>query len=123
MLLGIERKWLALAPAGWRRGEIAGWLLDGAIAAVLALSIPAGPWMGFLPRLFAPLMLIAMVRLLPRLVERPWARWITDRLLLAIVLAAAAAAGFVHQAIYALALAYAGLAVIFSRDPSKLTPV
>jgi len=121
MLSRVERHSLALPDAAWPRETASGWLLDAAIVAILAWSVPAGPWMGLPQRLFAPLMLIAVIRLLPRAMEAPWLAAVVDRFALTILLSAAALAGYQHHAVYVLALGLAMLGVLLPREPTKLT--
>lgn len=88
---------------------IAAWSASSAIdpvSGVEGLPIGASAW-------FAPLMLVAMIRLAPRIVRRRGADWLGDRMLLALVLAAAAVGGVLTPAIQVLALAVALLAIAF----------
>ena len=66
--------------------------------ALLACGILAlgGPWH---QRIFPPLILFAALRLLPFTGERAWLRLLRDRLLIALMLAAAAASGMLERGI------------------------
>lgn len=97
----------AIARAGIRRKEgpawpwaTLGWGIDAAFVAILAfasaLSVPHA--------LFAPLALLGLLRIAPRLVEGASSAALSDRALLAIVLAIAAAAGGLDATVQVLAI-------------------
>ena len=111
MLFRAERESLALPVLRERREAVFVWLLDAATVTVLAWSAGAFPWLSFWQRAFAPLMLLCLVRLMARAIDRRAAAWIGDRLLLALILAIAAGAGVLSQAVPLLAtiLAFAGI--------------
>ena len=111
MLFRAERESLALPPLRGPREAVFVWLLDAAMVTVLAWSAGAFPWLSFAQRAFAPLMLVCLVRLIPRAIDRRGAAWIGDRLLLAVILAIAAGAGALPEAVPLLAtmLAFAGI--------------
>lgn len=90
-----------------------GWAFDLLLLVLMAWAIPPIPGTWLLARLFAPLMLLGLLRLVPGVLARGWAAWLHDRVLLALGLAAASLAGVVPQAIAvaALALLVAALAV------------
>ena len=62
-------------------------------------------------RYFPPLILIALLRLLPRALGPGWAAWLEDRALVALLLAIAVATGFAREAVEgaAVLLALAGI--------------
>lgn len=97
----------AIARAGIRRKEgpgwpwvALGWGIDAAFVAILAfasaLPVPQA--------LFAPLVLLGLLRIAPRLVKGAPAAALTDRALLAVVLAIAAAAGGLTATVEVLAI-------------------
>lgn len=97
----------AIARAGIRRKEgpewpwvALGWAIDVAFVAILALAAVVP-----LPEaLFAPLVLLGLLRIAPRLVKGAPAKALTDRALLAIVLAIAVAAGGLAATVQVLAI-------------------
>ncbi|MBS0255427.1 MAG: hypothetical protein JSS36_09535 [Proteobacteria bacterium] len=102
-----------LAPPGLIDRLLAGdWALDALLLALIGWTIPAMPGTGLIARLFAPLMLLGLLRLVPRAVPLGWTRWLHDRVLLALGLTGAACFGVAAQAVGlgALALLAAGLA-------------
>jgi hypothetical protein len=97
---GIRRK----AGAEWP-WQLAGWAIDAAFVAILAFA-GEGP----LPeRLFAPLVLLGLLRIAPRLAHGAPAAALGDRALLAVVLAVAAAAGGLAVTVQVLAIALLAL--------------
>lgn len=66
-----------------------------------------------LERIFPPFMLVALLRIVPRLVSPRWTGWFHDRGFLALALAAAALAGLEREAIYvaAVLISLGGIAV------------
>jgi hypothetical protein len=115
---------LLLAGLGWLAGEAAGGLRAIARAGIRRKEGPAWPWTALgwgidaafvailafasaLPvpqALFAPLVLIGLLRIAPRLLKGASAIALTDRALLAVVLAIAAAAGGLTATVEVLAI-------------------
>jgi hypothetical protein len=89
------------------------WLLDLLLIAIMVMNWPDVGAVSPFYRAFPPIMLLALVRLTPRLIRRDWSAWLGDRLLLALVLIAASLAGYLPQAaqLLALLLALAGIAL------------
>ena len=75
LLLRIERESLGLPPERWSREAIFGWLLDAVIVATLAWSPQNPVWAGLFERLFGPVMLLCVLRLLPRIFAGRWISW------------------------------------------------
>ena len=90
-----------------------GWLIDAIVIGLTAFGSPEHVWQPAPDRLFPPLMLVALLRMLPRVLEGRWTAWLGDRALLALALAAAVAAGGGSIATHAGALlaAFAGIAL------------
>lgn len=95
------------------RLSVYGWLLDLMIVEVTTWSLSAGPSLPAASPYFAPIMLIALLRIVPRATGGRWSAWLEDRSLLAVFLVASMLAGVTGEAIQlaALSLAIAGIAV------------
>lgn len=106
---------------GLDKSEVYGWLIDGLIIVLAAWAMPAGPGWLQPDRYFAPFMLVAMLRLMPRLVAPRWAGWFGDRALLAGGVAAAVASGFGAGAIQTAAALLALVALALPLGQSRLT--
>ena len=120
-LLVIERESLGLPPARWPRVKLFDWALDIALMAIMVWNIAPLPESSLWQRGFAPLMLLCLVRLIPRITDRRWAVWLADRSLLALALAIAAGSGQLPQALPALAAALGLFAVAWPIGRSRLT--
>lgn len=90
-----------------------GWIIDATIVGLAAFGSQGHAWQPVPDRLFPPLMLVALLRILPRVVEGRWTAWLGDRALLALVLAGAVAGGVGSFATHAGAVvaALAGIAL------------
>ena len=112
----VERTALRLARPRLAPSVTYGWLMDGVLLLLLSRSQPsvagAGLIVGLWSHAFAPLMLLGLVRLVPRLVGGEWAPWLEDRALLAMGLCVAALAGVLAPVLglIALALVIVGIA-------------
>jgi hypothetical protein len=113
-----------LVPAGpgldWHR------LFDGAVDAVLVALIawvmPAWIGQGALARYFPALILLALLRIVPRLVPQAWVYWLEDRALLALLVALAALAGLAAPVIYGAALLLSACGILWPQTGNRLTP-
>ncbi len=92
------------------------WLIDMAIAAILIWKSQSTETTLFLTQIFPPLMLMLMVRLVARLDGGVLTGWMGDRAVLAVLLAAAAAAGILHGAVPVLAILLAGAGLVFTAE-------
>lgn len=106
---------------GLDKGQIYGWLIDGLIIVLAAWGSHGGAGWNQLERYFAPFMLVAILRLMPRLVSARWAGWFGDRALLAAGVGAAMATGFGSGAIQAAAALLALAALALPLGQSRLT--
>ncbi|WP_374588175.1 hypothetical protein [Novosphingobium sp.] len=88
MIARIETE-QAVLRSGFDQKELFGWILDVLIVALASWGIPAVAGEGWFDRVFAPFMLVALLRILPRLVAQRWSGWFHDRALLALVLGGA----------------------------------
>lgn len=98
-----------------------GWALDVLIVllATRGSGLANGP--GFAEAVFPAFMLLALLRILPRLLPDGWAGWFNDRTLVALLLAAAAVAGVAREAILAVATLLALSGIILPLGQSRLT--
>lgn len=101
--------------------KMLGWALDLVLVAILVLSGAPLPGEPLLTQLFAPFILVALVRLLPRVLLRGWIGWLEDRTLLALVLALAVALDVLAPAIEVVAMALAITALLLSAGKTQLT--
>lgn len=92
------------------RERVLGWCLDAVLVAVLAFG-SAHPGRAWYEAAFAPLIVVGLLRLLHRVLDRRGAAWLEDRMTIAIALAITAAAGVLAIAVpvAALSLLLAGL--------------
>jgi hypothetical protein len=121
ILRRIERTSLSLPPASVSPETVLGWLIDLALVALVVRGTPLMPWESLTGRVFAPLMLVLLIRLAPRLVDRAWSPWIEDRVVLAVLLAVAAGVGFLTEAVQLLAVALALAGLLFPGGKPRIT--
>ena len=94
------------------------WCVDVALVVILALAMP-GAW---LERLFAPLVLVGLLRLAAGMVSPRWAELSEDRATLAVLLAVASAFGLPFPAVAGLALGLLALLLFgLARGSARLT--
>ena len=120
-LAAIERESLALASARWPRVKLFDGALDMVLIAIMVWNTAPFPMSSLWQRLFAPLILLCLVRLVPRITERSWAVWLADRALLALILALAAGLGLLTQAVPVLAAAFGFFAAAWPVERARLT--
>lgn len=123
LLIAVERESLALGAVRWPRESLFGWVYDTALIAILVWNTDPYPGSSLLSRLFAPLMLVCIIRLLPRLSDRGWTAWLLDRSLLALVLALAAGLGWLTPAVAVLAAVLALTAMLLPASLFGLTRI
>lgn len=97
------------------------WSVDALLVTLIAWAVPAGPWLGPLERLFPPLMLLALLRIVPRVLNQPWTAWLEDRALLAILIGLGLLAGAGAPVVYGLALALAACGILWPQGAARLT--
>ena len=150
-MLALGAGWLALAPLGlafcalgWVLRESAvllaridsdagrplrgldsryayGWLIDAIVVVLAGWGSALEPWQPAYHRFFPVIMLVALLRILPRSLGPRAAAWLEDRALLALGLAAAIVAGAGSQAIHLAALAAALAGMVLPSLTSRLT--
>lgn len=111
-LTAIERTAGIPDPALSRREPTVGWLLDVGLILIAAWTFDARNAPGWQDKAFGMAMLVALLRLLPRLSTTKWIAWLTDRAVLALVLTAAAAVGMLAGVVQSLALGLAALGLL-----------
>jgi hypothetical protein len=121
MLQRVERASLSLPAPSLSVEDALGWLLDLALVLLVVWAAPLMPWEAFVGRLFPPLMLVILARLLPRVFDRALVPWIEDRVLLALLLALAAGLGALSGAVQVLALLLAIAGLLFPGGKLRLT--
>lgn len=99
LLARVERETLHLPSPRILRGLVFGWVMDGLLAVLMIECGPYFPGENIAEQAFAPVMLLGVCRFLPQRLAGGWARWISDRGLLALVLAVFGAAGVLRPGI------------------------
>lgn len=97
------------------------WLADGIIITLITWAAATGPLMMNHDRLFPPLMLFALLRIIPRVTRHRWAAWLEDRALIALGLAGAVIAGVCSEAVHVAALLLAIAGIAMPREQMRLT--
>ncbi|WP_296680181.1 hypothetical protein [Novosphingobium sp.] len=98
-----------------------GWTIDAIIIVLLGWGAPAHPWQHLSDRFFPAFMLIAVLRLLPRVIEKRWTAWLDDRALLALTLSAALASGLGSIAIHSAAVIASLAGIVLPGLTKRLT--
>jgi hypothetical protein len=105
LLARIERETLHLPSPRNLRGHIFGWATDAILLVLMVQNVAGWPGQNLAEQAFAPLMLLGLRRLVPPSLPKAWARWLEDRGLLALALAACGAAGVLGPGIDVTAVA------------------
>jgi hypothetical protein len=98
------------------------WSSDAVLVALIAWEMPLIAGQTPVAALFAPVMLIALLRIVPRVLRQGWTAWLEDRALLAIVIGLAGLAGLAAPVAYGLALALAACGILWPQGAARLTP-
>lgn len=117
----IERSSLGEPASSLSVEVVLSWLVDLVMVALVVWSLPLAPWESLWQRAFGPVMLVMLMRLLPRLFDRTLAPWIEDRTLLSLLLAIAAGFGFLFGAVQLLAVLLALAGILFPGSKPRLT--
>jgi len=117
----VERVALGLPAPSLSTDAILCRAIDLTFVVLLVWSIPAAEDVTLLERTFAPLMLLILLRLTPRVVDRNWAPWIEDRLLLSVLLALAAGIGFLVGTVQLMALVLALGGLLLPGGKARIT--
>lgn len=109
----VERKISGGRPSAMVRANALGWLCDISLVLLVAWETPRGPAEALPGHVFAPMMLVLLLRIVPRSFVDRRAGWIKDRAILALGLAVAAASGVILAVtqILAVGLAIAAIAL------------
>lgn len=106
---------------GLDRRAAYGWLLDGIMILLAgwgtALHTAHPSW----DRFFPPLMLVGLLRILPRALGGNWQAWLEDRALLACAIAAALLSGYGSLAIHIAAVLVLVAGIVIPRGEKQLT--
>jgi hypothetical protein len=98
-----------------------GWLLDVLIVFLATWGSDPARAQPLAEGLFPAFMLVALLRILPRLLSDRWTGWFNDRSLLALILAGFVLAGVANHAIVFAAAALALGGIILPLGPTRLT--
>lgn len=101
--------------------ELYGWGLDGLIVTMTAWGTLIEPGQSLVHRYFAPLMLVALLRIVPRATGGRWVGLLEDRALLCVLLAGAIFAGVGSESIQIGALGLVMAGIIVPRGELRLT--
>jgi hypothetical protein len=118
----VERRSLRLARPALAPLLVYTGVIDTVLVLLLVWNETDRAGQGLWHRAFAPVMLLGLMRLVPRLLVGARAAWAQDRALVALVLAGGALAGWLDGAIAALAVAYLAAGLHALRSPLQLTP-
>jgi hypothetical protein len=125
MLSRIKRQALCVGARRSRSGQVSGWGLDVALVLLLSsaqIAPHVSGWLDALLRVsFAPLVLIGLARLVPRLIGGGWEPWFADRGLLLALLLVARLAGVLNPAVCVLALGLLTFALLALERRIRLT--
>ncbi|VWX52038.1 hypothetical protein [Novosphingobium sp. 9U] len=115
LLRGAERQAYSVMAPAIPRADVLGWVTDLTLIAVCLLGTGDATGLAPIPIgnvLFAPLMLVLMLHLAPRLLNDGLAAWTCDRAALALVLGVAAALGYLDVTVRILAVALTLAAIV-----------
>lgn len=114
----FERRSLRLPRPRVAPAVVYRWVVDGVVLALLALAHGRA---GFFAGLFAPLMLLGLVRLVPFLLPLRAGAWLEDRALLALVLGVLSLLGWLENGVAVLAVALLLCGIIVTARQNRLT--
>lgn len=115
----FERRSLRLPRPRLAPAVIYRWIVDGVLLVLLGL---AHGERGYVAGLFAPLMLLGLIRLVPAVVASRKAAWMEDRALLALVLSLLSLLGLLRNGVAVLAVALLLGGIIMAGRQNRLTP-
>lgn len=103
------------------RREIYGWTLDAVVVAIISWASVIEPGQSILHRYFPPLMLMALVRIVPRTTSLRWTGVLEDRMVLCLLLVGAVLAGMSSDAVHVGAVMLAVVGIAVPRGEMRLT--
>ncbi|MCZ8170326.1 MAG: hypothetical protein O9272_01155 [Brevundimonas sp.] len=118
----VETERFAPPKRSWTLYGLFGWVIDALLVALIGWAIPVEPWHSALERYFPALMLIGLLRILPRTFPDKWTAWLEDRALLTLVVGLAMIAGLAGPVVYGLALALAAVGIFAPGTSPRITP-
>jgi hypothetical protein len=98
------------------------WSTDALLVLLIGWAAPAFPEQTGFDRIFAPLMLMALLRIVPRMLQSRWTYWLEDRALLALLIGLALLAGLATPVVYGLACLLAACGILWPQGATRLTP-
>jgi hypothetical protein len=116
LLDGVRREAVAQRPAAGWRALVLDLAFDAVIATILVFAVPALPGQLVIERCFAPVVLIGLLRLLPRAFPGGWTDWACDRLMLCLLLSALFVGRVIEPGMAALAALLLLAGLILPRD-------
>jgi hypothetical protein len=119
ILRQVERESLTMPQDRWALSDILGWIIDIALVAVLSWAMPVFAWESGWQRVFAPLMLLIVLRLVTQTAKEAWAGWLADRFLFCLILAGAALAGWLPYFVFGLALCLGLFGILGSSEQKR----
>ena len=102
MLRSVEGDGGVHAPPWSGLVAVLGCVLDLVLILLILWSASFTPWETVPERAFAPVLLLLLVRLVPRVSDRAWTDWVKDRALLSVVLAIVAGTGTIQESVQVL---------------------
>lgn len=121
MLARIERAAMLRDPPFISREGLTGVLADVVIVVLVLWSHPAASAIAWQHVVFPPIVLLGLLRILPRSLGMRHVGWLEDRLLLAVLLAFATSMEVLLPAVQFLALAALAAGILLPRMPRILT--
>jgi hypothetical protein len=122
MMRKIEQQSIVLWQRGNTMGDALPWLLDGILIAILARNMSATTLEADWHSAFAPFMLLVILRLIARFMDAGLAEWFADRVFLCGVLAVLAVAGWLSQAVVAIAVCAGLIGLFWPIGRMRITP-
>lgn len=117
-LLGkVERESLLLPRPPIDRGAAFAGTIDAALILLITWAVAPSAGQGMVARMYAPLVLVGLMRMVSRLPGGGWLAWLEDRGVLALALAGAAMLGVLGPVVLAFGLGLLGLGLAAARRP------
>lgn len=117
----VETERLAPVKPSWTWYGLFSWVADALLVLLIGWAMPSQPWDSAAGRLFPALMLIALLRILPRALDARWTAWCEDRTLLTLIVGLALLAGLAGPVVHGLAVALALAGTLVPRGGARLT--